>query len=167
MLENKTKENNEFVPDSTRRVLYGDYIREIYKIACDNSEITQEKIDDDIRAIYRSKHTKWHDIWCDGKIVGFVIVGTGTECHPAADYFIVQTYVEPSSRKRGIGKQFLKDYIKEHPGVYCLDILDKNEVAHKFWAKVFYESGYSGIVLPYIPHNEGKGAHMYAWRKDC
>lgn len=149
--------------EETRKRLYGDYMREILKIARDNKQFTQKEVDSDIKHIYYSKNIKWHDIWRDGEIVGFVIIGTGAECHPHADYFIIQAYIIPSCRRLGIGKSFLKEYIQNHPGTYCLDILDKNEIAHRFWANVFIESGYSRVVLPYIEHGEGDDAHMYAW----
>lgn len=61
---------------------------------------------------------KWHMITYNEDAVGFFIVGTKPECHPDADYFIIQMYIKPEFRRHGLGKKALADFISRHKGVY-------------------------------------------------
>lgn len=164
-LENSIAVHNRQVEEPSRVVLYKNYTNEIFSIIGCNKRFTLEDSKNEIELINKNKDVQWNDIWHNGELSGFVIVGKGSACHPNADYFIIQTYIVPKFRRQGIGKQFMLEYIKNHPGVYCLDIIDRNDIAHKFWSNVFSESNYSRIVIPYIEHGEGIGTHMYAWDK--
>ena len=104
----------------------------------------------------------WHDIECDGEKVGFFIIGQAPECHPDADYFVIQMYVKKKYRRRGLGKKAIADYISSHKGVYFLEIIKNNDVAHRFWADVFISCGYDRVVLPHISHNE-QNVYQYGW----
>lgn len=92
-----------------------------------------------------SNNIEWIDVRKNGTIVGFLIIGTGEECHRDADYFIMQTYIKPEYRRQGIMKNVLERYFSAHKGVYCLDIIKTNENAKKFWKSVF--KGFKPIQL--------------------
>ena len=105
----------------------------------------------------------WHDIECGGKKVGFYIIGQAPECHPDADYYIIQMYVKKEYRRRGLGKKAILDFISNHSGVYFLEIITNNATAHLFWADVFMSCGYDRAVLLYISHGEAN-VYQYGWK---
>ena len=124
-----------------RYQMFSDYLAELQKM------LGWKDVDDEKTRILFSRcteyeHAKWVDIRVDGDVIGFFIIGTHENCHPSADYYIQEAYIKPEYRRRGYMSRSLGIYISHYPGVYCLLILNKNEVAHKFWPAMFEKIGY-------------------------
>jgi len=146
-----------------RRALFRDYMRELSPMLREPYDETETDECFDRLTNPQNKDIRWIDLFRDGKLAGFLAVAKDAECHPCADWFIIQTYVAPAFRRMHIAYKAAVQFLKEHKGVFVLDIAKGNNIAHKFWAKVFLDSGYERIVLPYVPHGEGN-AYCYAWR---
>lgn len=82
---------------------------------------------------------------------GFMIISKpGGDCHPTADFTISQLYIRPAFRRRGIASKLVLDFVSAHPGIYTLDVLDKNSTAKSFWTKTILVNGWEQVVLPEI-----------------
>ena len=126
---------------SVRYQMFSDYLDELQKM------LGWATVDDEKKHILFERstkyaHAKWVDIRKGDKILGFFIIGTNENCHPSADYYIQEAYIKPEYRRQGHMSRALDIYIKRYPGIYCLLILNKNEVAHKFWHTMFDRIGY-------------------------
>lgn len=88
-------------------------------------------------------------------LVGFLIVCSKPECHPACDWFIAQTYIKKEYRGKGIMSGLAKEYIRNHPGRYCLFIVNNNEKAKKFWMRVFMDLNYSEFRIADVATPKG------------
>ncbi len=130
-----------------RKSLYKDYLSEIEDIRGEKfSEPEEEKnawCDD---YMIKSYYT-WIDIRYLDQIVGFLIIGTRPDCHPQCDYFIAQSYIRPGYRKRGLMTDAVTKYVDEHPGKYCMIILEKNTVAELFWSNLFKDLSYESFDI--------------------
>ena len=82
--------------------------------------------------------------------IGFVQIGTRDNCHPDADWYICEAYIEKKYRRQGLMRTVMSEFIQTHPGTYNLFIYDKNEAAKAFWSKLFEEEGYRQVKLPDI-----------------
>lgn len=98
----------------------------------------------------------------DGELVGFLIIGTAPDCHPACDYYICQTYVLPEHRRKGLMGRLVSEFLKAHPGKYCLDVIDGNS-ALCFWNKVFTENGFEETHFEDVPHGLSEREKTYYW----
>ncbi len=83
-------------------------------------------------------------------LAGFVVIGTDLNCHPNADYYIMEYYIVPKYRKSKkdgrngyLFASFIKDHIKTHPGKYCMYLYEGDDKLRDYWMKIFEESGYS------------------------
>lgn len=85
---------------------------------------------------------EWIDIWSDGECAGFLIIGRKPNCHPDADFYIAESYILPSYRRKGIMSKAVSEFVRLHSGIYCLLILKRNHYAKAFWKKLFNSLGY-------------------------
>ena len=99
----------------------------------------------------------------DGKQVGFIFVGFGNNCHIGADFYINDCYMEPDSRRQHLMFNAVCSYISEHPGRYCLFLIDSNSVAFAFWDRVFSELNYVKYPLPDLYEMETETVHLHAF----
>jgi len=136
--------NQNLTKEDERRLLFVEYCKYMRQF---DENFT--KSDADSVSYFREQicnpFIEWIDITCENKIVGFMIIGHGIECHRNADYFIMNVYVKPEYQSRGLMTQKLKEYFREHSGVYCLDVLKNNFKALAFWNNLF--KGYKQIKL--------------------
>ena len=102
----------------------------------------------------RSNTTEyWRDVYPDQSrrekqdIIGFWVLGANGNCHPDADYFIAEAYIKPEYRREGIMSDRISDWIKTYGGKFCLFVLSKNEIAKKFWNKLFADLDYEECEL--------------------
>ena len=150
------------IPESERYKMYHEYMREILQMSDDEYS---EKDTDKAFCFYLDRtFIEWIDIYFGTRLVGFIIIGSYPECHPDADRFIIQAYVQPEYRRRGLASDVVSEYIRNNPGTYVMDILKANEPARKFWFETFYKNGYESIVLRPVEHGLGMDAKMYAWK---
>ena len=99
-------------------------------------------------ALWEAEDSSWHFLYDGDKLAGFVVTGVYPNCHPAADFYIEEAYVSPSSRGKGLVKEWLFRHIKEFGGsVYCLFVLTKNKKAVGFWDHVFNLAEFNPLEL--------------------
>lgn len=126
----------------------------------DNKEDIEKLADNYINAEY----ARWMNIFDeDGrKMIGFLIICTGTECHKDADYCVAHAFIEPAYRGQGYMTGRMNEYItgvnrdgvkgKEHKGIYCMYIWENNDSAAHFWKHYFLKkAGYERIDLDSSP----------------
>lgn len=110
------------------------------------------------------KDTRWIDIEKDDEPIGFLMIGTGENCHPDADYYIADAYIKPEYRRRGYMSGVLREVIDKHPGIYCLLILNENSIGKIFWYTFFRREGFK----PHYLSDVGTGDELctqYGWAK--
>lgn len=113
---------------------------------------------------YIRSESEWLDVTdSKGKLIGFVIIGTGDNCRPDCDYYIAETYIDRRHRRNGIMKKFITEYIKAHPGRYCLFILDKNVPAKFFWKSIEKELCLKPLTFG---ENDTEGCSEYGFEYD-
>ena len=121
----------------TRERLYQAYINELKFY----NPILKTQSKSDIIAGYKQvsafSDLTWFDLYDGPEIVGFLLVVTGAHCTVDADYFIMELYVHPNHRGKGIATRAVSQLIKENPGNVGLYILNLNIDAHKFWNRIY------------------------------
>ena len=142
-----------------RKTLYKKYINELYKI--EGLELlNNDKLEDLFYNLSNNPYMRWIDIYPDSHInnvsmyyepIGFLIIGQYPECHPDADYYIVDTYINPEYRRQHIMTEVLLDYIQTYGGKYCLFITSRNNIAKSFWDSIFEKASYQKINLSNKP----------------
>lgn len=133
----------------TLESLYEDYCRELESFLDVPLDI------DAVEVVSGYRKRRWNSIkllFDEGMLAGFLIIGTAPNCHPDCEYFIAQAYVAPESRRKGIMTKAVSEFVKDHRGKYCMDILYKNYSARIFWLTRFRELGYELIQLPFMEH---------------
>ena len=147
----------------TREKLYSSYINELKFF---NPEL-QTQSDADVLKSYEEvskfRDLTWIDIYSGPECVGFLLIASMEHCPPDADYLIMETYIHPNHRGKGlmynsIHKQFLKN-----PGNYGLFILNANIDAHKFWNEVF--TGHKDRIVKLETNGQYDNAYCryYLW----
>lgn len=131
-----------------RLKLWYKYVRELDNISGTRAMPLLEILKNFDKTI-KDPNTQWIDILSsvDGSLAGFFVVGTKNNCHPDADYYIQEAYILPKYRRNGIMSLIVKEFVENHEGIYCLLIINGNEIAKSFWGKVFSELGYKEIFL--------------------
>ena len=109
------------------------YIRELRKIR--NEPVWFVEICSMFREIQEAiKDGAWE--WVDVEGVGFIVISKGADRHPGCDYYIIDAYIEPESRRKGLMKKAILEYARTHKGKYCLEIINNNIAARKFWKSI-------------------------------
>ena len=138
-----------------RKQLYVTYMEELYTI--EGLELLSEhKLNEYFTDIIENPYLEWIDIYLPNlnEPVGFLVIAKYPECHPDADYYIAETYIKPEYRRQNIMLTTVSNYIKNHTGIYSLFIASKNDVAKKFWERVFKNVNYVPIYLSEEPIRE-------------
>lgn len=107
--------------------------------------LSQEKKQANFIDIECDPYTQWIDIYggvTEKELIGFLLVGTAPNCHPAADFYIEEAYILPSHRRQKYMSQTATDFMRANPGTYCLFIINTNNVAKNFWFNLFAKNGY-------------------------
>lgn len=81
------------------------------------------------------------------KIAGFALIGEYPDSFSPFDIFVQDFYIKPEFRNQGIGSESMAEIIDLHeaPAV-SLFILDNNDVAYKFWQRLFNIIGFEDRV---------------------
>lgn len=112
--------------------MYRDYVAELgeYSVRIKSNPLTAA----DINGIYNNKLLMRFFITNNtGEIVGFCLVGFGSNTHIETDYYIAEFYVLPEYRRIGIATAAVKELLSMLPGKYCYHVLKKNINARHFW----------------------------------
>lgn len=127
--------------ESTGYKMFSSYLDELQSM-CNLPLIDDKRKEFLFSEIQCYEFSKWVNVIANGNIVGFFIIGTGENCHPDADYYIQEAYIQPEYRRKGYMSYAISEYVKRHRGIYCLLILNKNYIAKTFWPEVFRKLGY-------------------------
>ena len=106
------------------------------------------------------ENREWKDIYCDGKVVGFLIIA---EDFNGCDYFIQDAYIEPRYRNRGLMTDAIQKQLKEKPGSYFLFVINKNKYARNFWNNRFTEMGYKEFIPAYFEGMDKNVVSQYGY----
>lgn len=134
------KHKNQRLVERRQKLLknYLNELRDLYNISFVNEESNSYD------AYITAEHTEWIDIFADGsdEPIGFLIVGEQENCYPDANYYIEELYIVPEFRNKGLASATVTDFLNNHKGVYCLFIINDNNIAKTFWNKVFTNCQY-------------------------
>ena len=132
--------------DKIRFQLVSDYLDELQAIkGLPPKTYTKKK--EYFQEVSNSTMTEWIDIYSkkdNMNPVGFLIIGYPPNCHPN---------IKPKHRQQHYMTTTVTSFIKSHPGIYCLFILNNNHIAKKFWFALFTKLGYA----PYFLTDVGAG----------
>lgn len=130
-----------------RYYLYEYYLDELASIRGKEWEDTEEERKEWCTSYMRDTDYVWIDIKSHNSVIGFLLVGTGKDCHPDCNYFIAESFILPAYRKRGFMSSAVQSFVLEHPGKYCMLIIKKNDYAKEFWNRLFSKIGYESFDL--------------------
>jgi len=83
----------------------------------------------------------------DGQMFGFAVIRRLDDgFHEMSEF-----YIDPSRRRRGVGRRAAIDVVRRHPGKWQLGIVSDSEAANAFWMDVF-ASYQPTFGLPLTPH---------------
>ncbi len=119
----------------TRQDLYKLYLFELSLYSPSIREMSEVDIVNNYNNVCNFSDLEWIDIYNGFEKVGFILITTGSHCPAAYDYHIMETFILPKSRKKGLVKNTLLGFIKNHPGSYGLFILNRNVTAIGFWKR--------------------------------
>lgn len=134
--------------ENGRKALYTAYLEELdtYRISP-----RPEPLDEQQQWFYdylNNNDCHWHDIIWDDQLVGFMITsGVLPNCHPDADYSICEAYIVPEYRRKGLMSATVQRFVCEHPGIYCLLVIQGNRNAQHFWTNLFHQMGATDVAL--------------------
>jgi predicted acetyltransferase len=145
--------------------LYWEYKNELWKISKEPgwSKIAvscwyEDILKDDVNII-----RIYDDAHGSGRQIGFVFIGVLDSCHPDADYYIQDAYIEPEYRRQHIMEGVIQSFIDAHSGKYCLFLLDENYPAISFWHRQFDLRGYHECYIEDINDMETYNCHLHAF----
>lgn len=70
-----------------------------------------------------------------GHLAGFIVLSKPPYVKEGCDYCIQEFFIVGSYRKTGVGGSACKKVFLQHPGRYCLRIIQENALALSFWKK--------------------------------
>lgn len=135
--------------NSIRFQLVSEYLDELQAIK-GLPKTTEIKKYEYYQEVSNSKTTSWFDIYPSKEEtdpVGFLIIGYPPNCHPNADFYIEEAYIQPKYRQQHYMTTTATRFIQAHPGTYCLFILNNNHTAKRFWIALFAKLGYVPCYL--------------------
>ena len=144
--------------------IYLEYLHELAKYDSSVNELTHKDIKKLIRFYESESGVRWINIILGSKLIGFLIIGfKGSECHPDADYTILQIYVKPDYRHSGLASEYVYEFISKHSGIYALDVIKGNEPAEQFWKHIFNTIEATPIELKEVREN-AKKLNLYGYK---
>ncbi len=117
--------------------LFMDYHAEMLKMCPQMPTHDEESMRKICKNYLVNPNYTWIDLVKDKVLVGFVIIASGSECHPDCDFFLQDAYLIPDKRGKGDMTRALSMYINKNPGIYYLHVLEVNQNAKKFWEHLF------------------------------
>lgn len=109
---------------------------------------SKEELDQACQEYFEDSNVEWVDVFSDeGDIIGFIIIGYTPNCHPDADFYIEEAYIQPEYRRKRYMFRAVSKFLKYNGGTYCLFIVNTNTPALNFWHKVFRENEYAPVEL--------------------
>ena len=118
----------------TRERLYRSYIEELCFF---NPQLRDRDSLKDFLEVSNFSDLTWIDLYYGPEVVGFILVVNGEHCTPDADFMIMETYMHPDYREKGIVFRAIENLFANNPGRWGLFILNLNKGARKFWRQGF------------------------------
>lgn len=144
--------------------IYLEYMKELSIYDASVNDLTNDDIKNLIRFYESEPGVRWINIILGSKLIGFLIIGfNGSECHPDADYTILQMYVKFEYRHLGLASEHVYNFLSSHPGIYALDVIKGNEPAEIFWKRIFETIEAEPIVLKEVRPNAEK-LNLYGYK---
>ena len=142
--------------------LFNSYLAELYEIngylpGCGTFR-------DRFESVWEAEDSMWYFLYHKDEMVGFLIIGTGENCHPDADFYIEEAYILPTYRNQGLMRDFIQPFILKNKGIYCMFILKNHNKAISYWKHIFKEVGYQPYELPLIGDWDDN-VIQYGWKK--
>ena len=138
------------IRNSKRNELLQNYLQEMQSIK-ELPPYSKEELDQSCLVYFEDTNSEWVDVFSeDGKIIGFIIIGYTPNCHPDADFYIEEAYIQPEYRRKKYMFRAVTKFLKYNGGTYCLFIVNRNTPALNFWHYVFKENGYLPVELTNI-----------------
>ncbi len=147
----------------TRERLYRAYIEELKFFNPELKNKSTKEILANYKEVSAFKDLFWFDLYDGPEVVGFILVVNGEHCTADADYLIMETYVHPNYRGRGICFKAVEQLFKDNLGNCGLFILNTNKDAHKFWKQVFGAHSEDIIKLPTNDQYDNEWCRYYLW----
>lgn len=66
-------------------------------------------------------------------IVGFILLQHVSDIIDSPAWYIVDFYIRPPMRKKGLGTKAFEHFLKSYPGDFFFYVLKKNSPAREFW----------------------------------
>ena len=89
-----------------------------------------------------SEQVQLYLIRCDGNISGMTVFTLSPFVKPGCDYCIVDIFVLNNYRGRGIASSVCRLLFKEHPGRYCIEVAENDNVALEYWDNLIAKEGH-------------------------
>lgn len=99
-------------------------------------------------------------------LIGFIVIAFDENCPKPFDYYIWDCYIIPEYRNKSIISGYMKIFIKNHPGKYCLFLIENNISAKNLWSSIFSNCGYKKIKFhksKEILEMEDEKCHFYGY----
>ena len=133
-----------------KQKLYMDYIKVLNTYRRGGEPVMSQDDAKDICDFYvNTDDAKRINIFADdGELAGFLIIGKhNKEVHKDADYAVAQAYIDPKYRHQGLMTEAVEDYVGNHPGVWSLLVMQRNNYAKEFWPNLFEKLGGRSIPM--------------------
>ena len=129
-----------------KRELYRQYIRTLDEMV--GRTYKQQSADELYEELFEDDcENYWIDIQYCEQTVGFFTICTPPGCPQEADFFLRDAFISPQYRRKGLMKQAVTQWIKEHPGVYSLIVLNNNTPAYNCWMNIFKKCDYFSFEI--------------------
>ena len=113
--------------------LLHEYVQELHKI--DKHVLLKSK--DRLKEEYFwTRDTRYVLFKIKEKPIGFAVLGCGSNCHPDADLYIEEFYIQKKYQRKGYGRFFMNLLLVGNNKV-CFYIIKKNDKALAFWRNIF------------------------------
>lgn len=98
----------------------------------------------------------------DGKEAGYLVGQTRADEYvpETSEFFLRQFYVLPLFRRRGIGREALRQLREElfpQVSAIVLDVLERNQPGRRFWESLGFEAEYTTLKWPPLPNPLPRG----------
>ncbi len=121
----------------SRESLYSSYINEIKFFNPNIRNIDADQIIKNYKEVSCFSDLFWFDLYYGPEVVGFILVTNGVHCPQCADYHIMEMYLKPQYRGKGIASKALDKLFSNNPGKVMFFTLETNVDANKFWGAYY------------------------------
>ena len=130
-----------------RAVLYVTYLSDIEEFnITKNTDTLKEKWQEAMDYIH-DKDFDWVDIYDNSEEpIGFIIVGHAEQCHPDADIYLADFFIDYRHRNKGIMTKEIKKILK---GVKtcCYFVQKNNNYAQRWLNRIFLDDNFVSVKL--------------------